>query len=328
MPQQSNQTCVDNLIGAFRACHPADSPAPRSGLFIDDLPGLSLANVSQGASSKLPTAAVMAEAKITYAAKLIEAELLVKMSAFGNPAYNLVTDTLEVGYPLNDTTSLGSGTAAVRFERCGTMGLRDLRILTLVLHPLGDGDITVTVTDGVESETQTVTAVSGIALPVYSTFTTQRDHIDVQIATAVPMRQMRLWDNTLANKCDCSCGHVQCGNITAKGLLNGSWNVYTHGIQVRAAIVCNPAKALCLIPDNQLGVLMQYRAAIELLREATYNAEALNYFTEHAKLPVLLKELVAYYDQFWATVLPAVSNALIQADNTCFDCGQPRFTYG
>jgi hypothetical protein len=305
--------CIDNFIG-IRACQNEASPAPRSGLYLDDLAGLSVANVAQ-VSNDSSGFSLMNKA-IEFAAKTVANEAFSLI-----PSITLVdvADYLSQGvfndYPFDSIAGLNG----IKYEKEKVSPLSRLMLNTIYLKSnttatkdvlIYDGGELVKTLTGVEVFVGKTKRLDNIALKIQSdTLEIKWDTSDIETFTAKQ------------NKCCIGPLSCNCNGKSPNKFISVSDGV---GVTAEVAIVCDKPEMSCRVLDS-LKYAILYRAGMQVLDE-WMATDRLNFLAVN-KQEWAIATRAEWEREYIEKTRIAVRNdyELYQKiDKHCFKCTSPR----
>ena len=316
--------CLDNTIGLRQACGGGTTPAPKFGLYLDDLPGFAFCAMSDILDpAKYAGAVDFVNAK----AKAAAIQVLEQYVPEAVEPFIVAKDDLDFGYlGTLDPDSLSlAGTADPRGLRLKKRPglLSKLLVSKVTVRSATSGTFTLQIVDGDTTSEHSITLVADVALDVWLHYEAKNDQVDILIEDASFHPYSGDMTRFMSFR---SCGTCSSGGayelMSGTGLLSGTETAATQGIIAQTGVTCSLNYGTCLIA-SRLKVPILYATAIEVLAdwEAT---PRLNYFAHHAR-EWAEKERIHYTE----TKLPAALKShlkglayfLQRMDAVCIDCG-------
>lgn len=303
------------------------APAPRSLQYIEDYPGLTKAALQAVEPGVYLNAQAFLDEMVKQAANTI---IEIDMAAALEP-YVRKQEELEFGTvgTFSDEAEAATGAEAARGLRvrkdAGMMG--KLLIGRAWVAYDTPGDYVLTVTDGVKTETHTVTVVeANVPVAVFTQFETDADKVDLTVAVVTGAKPLGGDISSVAEFAGSGCS--DCGPrrrfkmISARGLRGSSEGDGVQGVTADVAITCDLKAAFCIIAPR-IKVPIFYATVIKILEnwEAT---SRLNFYAQHKQAWVAKEwEHLANtkYPQAWDLHSKGLANYLEQLDPLCITCG-------
>lgn len=323
-------TCAEGFIGIRQACTEAGLGSPASGLYIEDLEGISVKNLEAINAGKWGGAVDMVNQKTQHAVRLVAEDLRARME----PRFQeeLVLETNFGGLFDKDPNynTLAANDYGLRAFMVNN-NLRTLCVNEIFLLFEADFNKTITITDGTNTKTinseNEVIAKAGEVARIQVDFMSSNGLIDITYAgTGVSARSGSTSETQYLRSCS-SCGSVGFENFTVKGLANDTEDDQLYGIRGRFSVECSMEKALCL-SLHKLKMPILYKLGIELLKEWGAS-DRMNFLTIHSQEWALDKRAEweeITYPNLMDQLASGVGYFLRRVDQNCFNCG--GLTYG
>lgn len=264
------KTCIDDIrcgrrtIIGIRDYGPCMTP--ESGLWINDLPGMSLRTAAQVASEEYVSGAEFLREKINLGAKLVVNDFTEYMGDLFN--FNAVVETRNVGR-FDEVQTL----AAAPLER-GQVWKRwrsevgRLYVEQIYLKSSASGVATVKIYDGQIVKTYTVDVLANQTMTVEIGYTADSEKIRI----VFDQTNFPVYTYTM-NQAGMGCG--SCGSSAPQGLYVSGWDgtqerATGYGLGAKVSVRCYEENVLCgLLP--RLHFLMWYRGGIETCSGIMYS---------------------------------------------------------
>lgn len=322
--------CANGFIGIRQACASAGMDAPSSGLFIEDLEGISVASLEGVNTGKWDDAVDLVNQKTIHAARLVTEEL----RSYISPTFReeLVLETGFGGkFDTEGYTALDPGDYGLRASMVNN-NLRELRLEEIFLLFEADFSKAITITDGEISKTinseLAVIAKAGVQARIPIDFVSSTGQIDVIYEGSGTSPANGSTSSTQFLR-DCKpCGSTGFENFTVKGHANLVEDDNLYGIRGRFAIDCSMEKALCL-SISRLKMPILYRLGIELLKEWEAS-DRMNWLTIHGRDWALDKRAEweeITYPNLMKQLSSGVAHWLKRVDKNCLKCGGTTYGY-
>ncbi len=290
---------------------------PKSGLWLENLEGISVKNAAQIADNHQSGAQLIQE-KIDFAGQLVLEDaraMLLKEFATSETKEAALIGVLEPELGYYDPENADKGVYIEK--RYSTLGQIVIDSLT-VLADTTVTDKVITVSDGINPQEFKVNLEAGVPTEVEVNYKGITDWVTVKWNTSDISPAASSIRKSITRG---FCGY--CGNSDApifiKGI-NGSNRGYSsYGIQVHMQLACSMEKAFCHLLDD-LKFAMLYKVGILILKE-WQSSSRLNFLSIHSdewlqyKLPEW-EELT--YPQHLKSGLMNISTYLDKMDSRCF----------
>lgn len=317
--------CLNNFFGIRQACAGGVTPLPRSGMYIESHPGLTKKALQAIEPGIFLNAQAFLNEMVQDAARTV---ITVDMRAALEP-YVRTVEELEFGTVGTFTADLLSNTPAPRGLRvrknAGAMG--KLLISRVWVAYDTAGTYTVTITDGIRTETHEVTvATPSERVGLFVHFETDQDRVDMTIDAGAGKKPLTGDISKIAEFASASCDSCSSRStyrtLSARGLYAGSETDAVQGIAADVAIVCGLEAAVCLMA-MRLKVPLFMATVMKILEnwEAT---SRLNFYAQHKQEWVAAEyERIANhaYPQAWDLHSKGMARYLEQLDPLCVTCG-------
>lgn len=298
--------CYADFIG-IRSCG-EESPS-RSGLFVDDLEGISVQNAAE-IVSKDPDGLQFLKDKIEFGVRDYAELVLLNLERQEPICFDSCefTDTfLEPSIDLVGVSVTGNfGALSVTKMRGFHMNVKD------------SGIVNITVTDGITSETRAIVATPGVQFVDWD-FT--------------PQKTLTIYgENTLEFselKCSVNIGCVSCTNCMWKvdGYENGNIAAKAYGFKPIFCAECDFERAMCtFLPQIQQGAL--YHVGMKILQEYQISTR-LSYLTLNSKewIADKIEEWGAKAGHFASNNTDSINRYIQRIDENCFLCKKTITAY-
>jgi len=324
--------CASGFIGIRQACASAGMSAPKSGLFIEDLEGISVKNLEGINGGKYDDAVDLVNRKTMHAARLVTEEL----RAYISPTFReeLVLETgfggkFETEEEYTALLDLEYGLRASMINN----NLRELRLEEIFLLFEGDFSKEIEISDGVatikinEGGTSVI-AKAGEVTRIPVDFVSSNGQIDISYnGLGVSSRNGTTSSTQFLRSCS-HCGSLGFENFTVKGIAGESEDEELYGVRARFSIDCSMEKALCL-SLSRLKMAILYRVGIEILKEWEAS-DRMNWLTIHSRDWALEKRAEweeITYPNLMKTLSSGVAHFLKKVDKNCLNCGGTTYGY-
>ncbi len=303
--------CLNNYIGVRALVENCNYPKSVSGLYLEDLEGMTLARVSDIESGKNQSAQKAVEQLLNRAGMVMMNEVKILLTPYWRTEAALEGGRLGV---FNET--IGTG-AELNIESYVTP-LSSLVISEISVKLDHSGTVTITLEDGSHTETKDVDVVSGVEkfipwLYVSKTskvkFSTPHDGYNGSLHSAWRLR---------SRHCNTAPYEFCCCNTTSKSV---------NGITATFAVQCLPETFLCeSLPHINQALL--YSLGIEVLKEWE-SSDRLNFLAIYGKEWATEKrnEWQQIRNELITASIPGIARYLEKVDRRCFTCGGFSYAY-
>lgn len=323
-------SCWNNVIGVRGLC---EAQEPSSGLYINDLTGISIQDINAGVNEEDSTAFTLIQRKIDQAATMLQAEALSYLYNRWN--YTTSSWNGQIGFFPESLRSLGASAVyrgiGMRYRQADYISV-SLNAITLLLP--NSGNVNVLVVDLITGDildTITIAAVANTPVRVVTNkkYTSNGQMLNLAVvydATSVASfqtglyptyscgscgRNYRWYDNMLERTIEIPTG----GAIIEQNISGGSW---TGGLSVDYQVACSFESLLCA-HIGQLGYPLLYKAGMLILKEMEFSKRlngVISYNRERNQ------ELADYYQAQYDAYMQRYFDAAQLPQNGCFSCKQ------
>tara|TARA_R110000868_G_scaffold132409_2_gene343452 strand:+ start:4382 stop:5341 length:960 start_codon:yes stop_codon:yes gene_type:complete len=305
--------CLDNFIGV--RCL---STNPKSGLWINDLPGINLGYaadiVDRGGSSGLQ----FLKEKIDYATRLVIQEVIGMSTPFFR--VNSLVDQLQVGVRKISTLTGLTGDKGVYIKTSSGGRLLKIRVTTIKINTSNPSTpVTFKVDDGFSLETYTATTdTAGYAELTIDQLTTG-SYVYVTVDAA------GLTLNKTEIKAGCGCSSKASKFMSGTGWDGTRTSNTTYGLIVDAVAECSYDEFACII-SSRLPFPILFKAGLEIVKEAI-TTDRLNSITllDEEKIKFLLIDFNQQYEKSMKTLIDTMPELMKRIDECCIVCTQSKY---
>lgn len=313
--------CIENSIGVRALYEAGKTEASKTGLYIEDLEGITLDRIAAIEMGKTHTAAELVPQLLRRAAMLLMEDVRVKLMPFIRDEFAL--EHASFGEFQDPPELLGSlvGTNGLRVNIHGGQ-FSKLYISKVYICVEAAGEQTVTLTSGSQVKEVTFTAVANEEVEVLVDFIAEKSTVDITIDGTLQPHGGELKNCDVVKHCNTCSSKSGYYFFTAFGLNNGNQVNSLVGVRAECDLLCDIDSVLCFtIP--RLKVPLLYKLGIELLKE-WQASDRLNWLTLHSDEWVDAKrdewEQVTY-NQYLGQAMAGMARYLQQIDSNCFQCG-------
>lgn len=313
-PINSVPSCLEDFIGV--KCLTSN---PKSGLWINDLPGINLRYAADIVDSDGMSGLQFLKEKVDYATKLVIQEL----NAIALPYFRLngLVDQIESGI-FKDTYQVwpvGYRGTKIKASRGRLMRIRINNIK--FKSQAASSALTFQIRDGLNIETYTgTTDVDG-----YYEF--NPEYISKSNEVYVLVNTSGYSCNKTELKAGCGCSTKTSKFLTATGW-DGNTNKTantTFGLVVDATAECSYDEFACMV-ISKLGFPILFKAGTEIVKEAV-GTDRLNSITllDTDKANFLLKDFEEQYAKHSKILADSMPEMMKRIDDCCIICNQSRY---
>jgi len=323
--------CWDNLIGIRGLC-PAGAP-PISGLYINDLTGISLRDLDAGVNEEDKTAYTLIERKIDQAANMLKAESLAYLQSRWN--YTTSAFNGDLGFYGESVEALP---AAAVWRGIG-MRYRQVDYISVTISSISlllpsSGVVPVRVVDlrtGATLDTFNVTSVANAVTRVVINKTYQSNGQMLNLAVLYDATSVASFQTGLYPTYGCGgCGrnYRWTENMLERAIeiptsaplldLNISGGAFTGGLSVQYQVACSFDSLLCA-HVTQLGYPLLYKAGMLLLKEMEFSKRLNGVIVFNRDMN---QELSNYYQAQYDQYMQRYFEQANLPEDGCFSCRQ------
>jgi hypothetical protein len=328
-------TCFgSNYIGIRGGC---DTSAPSSGLYINDLPGISLRLAANLADEDTIRGTELLRNVESQAIRSVWVDVKNKLSEYIEIG-KLISQKQYGKHYVEDTTTYLAPVAAevgVRFRKYNCDPYTGIKINYVDIRVNSDvsGKV-LKITDGCTVTEYPFDAVSCQIVRIQTNYTALTDEVFV----AVDASDLALEDMSLLSGCQCH-GSCRCNGgacVTAEGWNGTTTTSQAYGMAIMAQCVCEDSTFLCTLQDD-LSMLVQMKMGILLAQELRltkrYNFMVSN-SKEDAGAMLLFwlggidrssgVEMPSEYFNLLNDTVSGIKNALKKVNSDCITCGKVK----
>ena len=257
---------------------------PTTGLYINDLPGLSLRLMSKSVNDEEKTGVNMAKIALSEGINRVRTDFLAELSK--EFTYNLVTTNNASGNVAKPPLSNNLGTKVVgrKFVKVDCDRFTRLHLGRLKLYLESAAEITFNIIDGKKTTPKTFSLVQGLNT-VNLDYTAETDIVVVSYDQTDMNTPDELQCGNCGYSCDenyscLGCGWHSCAGYTSQEVENTCWmcggsESVEHyavtneksGLSIEVTIVCSEDALLCTY-SNQLKYAIRYAQGIHIIENA------------------------------------------------------------
>lgn len=275
-----NTTCFGtNYIGIRGEC---DGETPTSGLYINDLPGVTLKLAASLATEESIQGITVLR---RYEQQAIQSVWVDVQSKLETVVVGQVIETRQIGLHRNDLTTiqylpLQAANVGLLINKSDCDPYTNLQINYVDIRSNSTvANKVLTLTDGSIVKTFTYDSVAGLVQRIYIGY----EAVTGSVLLTVDASDLLLEDMSIGNGCSCSnsCKCSEYGCLLVYGW-NGAERAYNaNGMTVNASCVCSGSQILCSL-KGALGILVQMKIGILLMMDLLTSKRS-NYYVQNSK---------------------------------------------
>lgn len=319
--------CLKNFIGVSNRCE--GTPASKSGLYIEDLEGISVKSLANIEAGKYLTVQAMIDAKL----RVVGAKMLDTISGMINGiTVETAADSLISKSFGEDYFAQANGSPGLKIKKYPT-SFSSIFINTLYFKShTAVVDLDILVDDGVNPQIFTISADADEEVTIECNYSTLQSVVTITYTSDAGPSDLGVSPYTedissygsfyIPGSRDCSgcddCGHRY---FVVKGIgFDGSEKSSYYGLRPNVSLVCDREKMVCLLaPMYKTTVL--YALGVELVNE-WIPSDRLNFLAMGSK--EWAKEKSAEWQnkvaQTWFDNSEGIKNLLTHTESKCFKC--------
>lgn len=293
---------------------------PESGLYINDIPGISLKIASKIANEEFHTGAILIQKRINIATKLVFDEFSQEIAKYFDFSAVIETrDCNRFNETLYPAANLDRGLILKRWR--SEMAQIYIQEIYIKVDTTQAG-VVVSIVDGDTTTNFTVDLVANVTYTLFANYTAVNEQVKILI------------NNNLFQTygCDCLTNKSSCGSCSGgpKGFFITGWDgtnetVKCFGLSVNASVRCYEENVICaLIP--RMYFILWYKSGIEFLNEYI-NSDRLNNVTLFTKdrAKELREELEIEYKVRYSNFIKSIYNFLKSTKGECVVCNGNKY---
>lgn len=320
--------CLKELIGMRARCQ-AGKPAPKCGLYIDDLPGIDYSALSHIANRDTDeTAELFFERTVETATVEMGYEVIDKLYANRLTVQNDL-HSAKVGWlnsmSYNSPTALNRGIRLRKKQRNTPMQVIFINNVTVLTNSTGTA--TVTIYDGTTQVSETVNVLPGVESVIEFNYVAKGADVKIlmpnnQLATADTWVTDR---STILSPCCGGCSYVNDAYLEIAGWNGNGMDSKTYGLSADIGVKCDVAKLFCVISAH-FGMALRYRVAINIAEHALYSSRLNDTINDKDQWEALKKDFSAKYEKALATVVQSSQESIKNYDKSCVTCNGAKIS--
>jgi hypothetical protein len=305
-----NRTIIG--IRDFAAC-----AQPESGLFLNDLPGVSLKVAAAVANPEQHTGVQLMRQCLALSARRVFQDFSYRMAGYFD--FNAVVEARKVNVFNNTVLPAVAADRGLVLKRWRSEAAR-IFIADVYVKAGVNGAATINIIDGSNTTAYNVTLIAGQSIVVPVNYRAESEEVRIVMDnTGVPV-----YSCDMASLRDPGC--FSCGGArNAKGLFVAGWDgtqevQRCYGIGAFAQIQCQEEIIICSLL-RRMHFIMWYAAGIEFMRqrmESNRLNEIVLFTQERAK--ELLEQYTKDYEREWQSFVKSTYNYMRTLKGDCIQC--------
>lgn len=294
--------------------------SPTSGLYINDLPGITFRRGTKTANEEDVTAKAMFTRLSELAVEAVKSDLLQMLNE-GHQFNKVLTRSTYGRFDTDENTNTYVDGAGVEIEQVLKDPYTSIYIESIDLWPTTGSTIQITVSDGVQTEVCDVTTTGNGIHNVRIDFESSQEKITI-VTDGFTGRNVE-WNSL----CDCEYDGLQ-----VRGKIGSNYSGNMNGIRVRLQERCNPEAFFCQY-ENLLRRPILYKMGIMFVEEAMWTDRYNRFISNSEEQLMQMKsswnggvDPVSGYEnkgEYWRQLRNAIgqlSRSLEKDDSRCLSC--------
>lgn len=298
----------------------ADCAEPESGLFINDIPGITLKSASAIANEEQKTGYELLKGIIYRATLLTFNDFLSQISS--QFSYNAVAEIRKINYFDGSVLPTSNNERGLVLKRWRSE-MAQIYVQELYIKSATSGPVTIKIVDGSETKTFTTTLEADIEKTLRVDYMAESEQIKILCDNS----SVQMYSGQI-NKAWTGCN--SCGG-SAQGFYMTGWNGNSEeakyfGIGVFASVRCNEENIVCQLL-NRMNFIIWYKAGAMYYEEllATNRLNSITIFSKDRA--VENKEMLEEkYNKAYADFVPTIKQLLNKTKGECITCN-PSIKY-
>lgn len=304
-------------IKGFDGCN-----EPESGLFINDIPGITLKNASAVVSEEHKSGLALLQNITTRAVQLVFEEFYAQ--ATSKFQFNQVAETREL-HNWDGTTLAPTSSERGLVVKRWRSELAQIVVEGLWVKVKQSGSYEIKIYDGPNTKSVVVVLIADQEVYVRVDYVAKYEEIKILMSNAT----LNVYSGPL-NRTNYGCSTCQ-GNWNGTGLYLAGWDGSKedsnyYGIGVLASVRCFEENILCGLL-KRMSFLFWYKAGIMYYEEllASNRLNPITIYTKE-KAQENIDNLTLKYEKAFANFIPTIQNLIISTKGECFTCN-PSIKY-
>lgn len=315
--------CLTGFICARAACGSGLVSAPKSGLFVEDLPGISMESMAAVEPGKYVNVQTFIDEKMRTAGQMVSDRIRATLDEYVRARGPKEAGTVGTWDAEGTTIASSVNPRGLRITfGGGAMSMGSVSRIWLRSSTAVTG-LVVTLRDGPETRTYTVDLEADVETELWLNYEARTKSVDITVAEDDFTPVTGSTKGTRYFSTCSTCGQLgRYATISGTGLLNGASTDELQGMRAEVVMLCSIDPVLCiLLKRYRFAVLYQW--GVLVLQEWLASPRT-NYFTIHSR------DWAAGTVELWEKVeLPRALKAqnstlahfVSQLDPECLTCG-------
>jgi hypothetical protein len=316
--------CLKDLVGLHARCE-AGKPAPKTGLYVDELAGITFETITHIANRDVNETGILTFEHIYQSATLeMCSEVLDKLSSQANLIVNNDLHARHIGY-LNSNTynPVANKMRGIRIrKRITNSPMQVIYINTINVLTNSTGTATVTIYERDNSVlSETVDVFPGLEATINLDY--QTDCTDIKILMA--NNQLETADTWVAERNNISvpcCGG--CAYTNDKYLEIAGWNgtgndSKTFGLSADVGVRCDATRLFCNLSAH-FGLALRFRIAVAIAEYAQFSSRINGSTADPDAWQTIKNVYQDKYDKALKVVIESVQKNIRNYDKLCVSC--------
>lgn len=327
-------SCLDNIIGISPTCVSANFPAPRSGLYVTDLEGITVALASKIVSGEDVNGVNLLKKKIDFAVGLVWDDMYLYLKDYFkiNEYLNFITAG---NFTPNRFLSPFNAYRGLQIKKIK----RDSRMVTIkrvkILSGTTLNNVELRIIDGTYQTSIPVNLIAGQILEVELNYKAIFDEVYITLDNAlISVSEGTIDENNSKGGCGCRNTYttVKSPNSPETGIQVLGWSGAatdnkSYGLSVDIEMKCEIEKFACTIADS-LKYILLYKAGIEIVKEWMHSNRVTQATTVDVDQAVyLLDSWQKIYDSKYKTFVDRIRPLINSLGDPCVECKGVSYVY-
>lgn len=317
-------SCFDNFIGIKGDCTTTEPPV--TGLYINDLAGISLRFAAHIANDETMTGVNLLKEKINFAIKLVKSDVI----KFFAPYMRINTNIdFNIGGAFNSAylspAPLSRGLLISKNEKSKIQKIYlnhvDVLVNTTGNHTLVLQDIYTTIN-------YNFSAIAGQVKKINLNYLAEGTEVYLLMDNSA----LSVNEGNILYQQSCGCNWKTYkpteSQLSIKGYNGTGTDSKTYGLRANVSVICDVDSILCSL-TRELGLIVLYRAGIAILEEQLVSDRLNEYvvFNDKEMTKDFLKMWGNEYNGRLDTLAMSSKQTLKQLNDSCIDCGGMKYGY-
>lgn len=315
--------CLQNIIG-IRGCNPDVS---RSGLYIQDLEGMTLNSIANTANGEQFTGKDLFQQKLELAINLLADDVVSAMRKANKVSLLPQLSNINGGVFSQDPANylpVAALERGVLIQKNLTSDIQAINVVSVKVLANSTGTFNIKVKDGVVTNIYPVALIAGEIGEVNIDYIAQSNKVYVTLDnTALAVNDSRITFGATPCCGQCPTIYDQYRYVRINGWDGTQISNKTFGIVVNANLVCDKMRFLCKIA-NSISYVLLYKTGIELLKEAN-SSERKNWFTlSKERIAELSQSYQNEYNRLLVNIVNNNYSYIASIRDECLQCNNSK----